>query len=216
MLQIRPTWPGPKKAPPAKVEEMEVKDANPPWTARERTVVAQMERHVEKSERIQVGISGLEHFLLELDDETRVCSLAEYARDEGGHSRFAVIETSRGIEVANVARAADGAQKNRISSSDLQKVSQSTRRRREADCWTLWKGGRSSEFWLKVKAQAFLFPSSLCLCVSQSRFHRFPRAPCCLWFDRCSFVVFLHRVEADDRTSGEGWRTQNRKGWMDG
>ena len=75
------TWPGPLKDPPAEVEEMEVADANPPWNARERTVITKMERYLENSEKIQVGISELEHLLL--DPEEEACSMfsSEYAQD---------------------------------------------------------------------------------------------------------------------------------------
>ena len=42
---------------------VEVEHANPPWIARERTLIAKMESNLENSRKIQVGISELEHFL---------------------------------------------------------------------------------------------------------------------------------------------------------
>ena len=80
-LQQTATWPGPPKDPPAEVEEMEVADVDPPWNARERTVIVQMERFLENSVKIQVGITELEHLLL--DPEEEACSMfpSEYARD---------------------------------------------------------------------------------------------------------------------------------------
>ena len=43
---------------------MEVENVNPPCAARERLLIAQMEKYLEKSEQIQVEIRELEHFLL--------------------------------------------------------------------------------------------------------------------------------------------------------
>ena len=42
-LQQAATWPGKPKDPPVEVDEMEVEDANPSWSARERTLVEKME-----------------------------------------------------------------------------------------------------------------------------------------------------------------------------
>ena len=54
-----------------------------------------------KVQKIQVGISGLEYSLLGPGEELiSIMALAENARDECGTAGFAVIETSRGIEVA--------------------------------------------------------------------------------------------------------------------
>ena len=55
LLQRTATWPGPPADPPAEENEMEVEDhrrqqdgtdANPPWNARERTLIAKMERYL--------------------------------------------------------------------------------------------------------------------------------------------------------------------------
>ena len=45
------TLSGPPQDLPAEVEEMEVEDANPPWNARERTLIAKMKRYLENSEK---------------------------------------------------------------------------------------------------------------------------------------------------------------------
>ena len=48
LMQQTATWPDPPKDPPAEVEEMEVEeDANFPWNARERRLIAKMERYFE-------------------------------------------------------------------------------------------------------------------------------------------------------------------------
>ena len=72
-------------------------DANPPWNARERTLTKNMEGYLQISEKLQVGISELEYFLIGL---VGVVSLAENARDGGGFSRFVVLDTRRRNEVA--------------------------------------------------------------------------------------------------------------------
>ena len=59
-LEQSATWPVPPKDPPAEVDEMEVEDANLPWKARGRRLIAKMEN----SEKKQVGISEMEHFQL--------------------------------------------------------------------------------------------------------------------------------------------------------
>ena len=94
LFQQTPTWP--------------VEDANTPWTARERTVIAEMVRYLEKSEQIQVDISELEHFLLGTEDaEVSIRSLAENVRVEGGYSRFVLLDTPRGKGGGRGAKVAD-------------------------------------------------------------------------------------------------------------
>ena len=107
--QIRPTWPGSPKEPSA--EEVL------PWTARERVDLDKMEKYVETTESIQVEVSELEHFLLLPDDaDISIRSLAENARDEGGYSKFVLLNIprgkeggGRGLEVADAARLAEAA-----------------------------------------------------------------------------------------------------------
>ena len=95
-LQIRPTWRGPTKEPPAE-EAMEVEDYDPPWTARERVALDNTEKYVEKGESIQVDVGELEHFLLGPEDaDISITSFAENARDEGGYGRFVLLDTLRG------------------------------------------------------------------------------------------------------------------------
>ena len=43
---------------------MEVEDANPPWDAREREIIKNVDSYLEQSERIWVGIEELEDSLL--------------------------------------------------------------------------------------------------------------------------------------------------------
>ena len=75
---------------------MEVEDVHPPWDARERLVLDNMERHVKRSERIQVDVCELEHFLPGPgDEEISTRSLAKNARDEGRDGKFFLIDTPR-------------------------------------------------------------------------------------------------------------------------
>ena len=70
---------------------------------------------MEKSERIQVGISVLDHFILSSEDEAiSIFSCAENARGQWGCSRFAVVESSQSIDVAEARRAAEAAGNNRM------------------------------------------------------------------------------------------------------
>ena len=82
---------------PAEVGEIGVEDANPPWNARERTFSVKMQSYSQKSEELQVGTSKLEYFLLGPGaEEISIVSFAENARDEGGYSKFVVLDTRRG------------------------------------------------------------------------------------------------------------------------
>ena len=76
-------------------------DANPPWNARERTLIKNMEGYLQKSEKVQVVICELDTFLIGL---VSIVSLAENARDGGGYSRFVVLDARGGNEVADSAR----------------------------------------------------------------------------------------------------------------
>ena len=68
---------------------MEVENVNPPWTARERLLIAKMEKYLEESEQIQVEISELEHFLLGPEEaDVSITSFAENGRDGGGWRRL--------------------------------------------------------------------------------------------------------------------------------
>ena len=66
------------------------------------------------------GSQLLEHFLLSLGDEAiRIFSFAGNALDEWGYNRCAVIETSRGVAVAEAGRCGEVAQKNRMRYGEL-------------------------------------------------------------------------------------------------
>ena len=76
---------------------MDADGVNSPWTAREGVLIAKVEQYLEKSESIQVEISELEHFLLGPEDaDISITSFAENARDEGGQSKFVLLDTPRG------------------------------------------------------------------------------------------------------------------------
>ena len=49
------------------VDEMEVEDANPPWNARERAIIKNMESCLENTEKVQVGIEELEYYMLDIE-----------------------------------------------------------------------------------------------------------------------------------------------------
>ena len=92
LLQIRPTWPGHPRKLRRKVE-----DANPLWTAHERTVLAKVEKYLQKRGRSQVKVRELEYFLLcPGDADISITSFAENAGDEGSYNRFVLIDTPRG------------------------------------------------------------------------------------------------------------------------
>ena len=60
---------------------------------------AQMQKHVEKSENIQVEVSELEFLLLGSGDEDiSITSLAENARDEGGFNRARYASRERWVK----------------------------------------------------------------------------------------------------------------------
>ena len=89
---------------------MEVENVNPPCAARERLLIAQMEKYLEKSEQIQVEIRELEHFLLGPEEaDISITSFAENGRNGGGYSKFVLLDTrygegaGRGVEVADAA-----------------------------------------------------------------------------------------------------------------
>ena len=95
---------------------MEVDDYNPPWTARERVVLDEMEKHLEQGESIKVEVSELEHFLLGPEDtDVSITSFAENARDNSGCSKFVLLDTprgkgaGRGVVVADATRFAEAA-----------------------------------------------------------------------------------------------------------
>ena len=82
-------------------------DPNPPRNARERTLIKAMESYSQTSEKIQVGISELEYFLL--SPGVSIFSFAENAwdgdtadswcsKEAEALSRFVVFERSRGID----------------------------------------------------------------------------------------------------------------------
>ena len=69
----------------------------PRCTARERAVIAKMERYLEKSEKTQVEVSELEHFLFApRHEDISTTSFPEKRADEGGYSRYVLLETPRG------------------------------------------------------------------------------------------------------------------------
>ena len=59
--------------------------------------------------------------LFDPGEEISVTSLAENARDEGGHSRFALFDTRRGKAVADAARFGEAARKEKAGSEDQEK-----------------------------------------------------------------------------------------------
>ena len=60
-----------------------------------------MESYLIKSEQFHVGINELDHFLLSPEDGAiSILSFAENACQEGGRNKFAVLETKRGVQVA--------------------------------------------------------------------------------------------------------------------
>ena len=76
---------------------------------------------MQRSTELQVDISKLEYFLLDPGDEDiSVTSLAENARDEGGYSRFVLLDTRRGKEVADPPRFCEEAKKAKPRSEDLE------------------------------------------------------------------------------------------------
>ena len=65
----------------------------------------------------------LEYNLISPGEETvRISAVAENIRDEWRYSKFAVVVTGRGNEVAGEVRFGEEAQKNRIRCSDLQET----------------------------------------------------------------------------------------------
>ena len=63
---------------------MEV-DVNPLWTARKRVITDKMEHCLGKSERIQLEVTELKHYLLGPEDaDICIKTFAESARDERG------------------------------------------------------------------------------------------------------------------------------------
>ena len=89
-------WLGPPSHPALDVDEMEVEDqqrrqggadSNLPWNARERTLIKTMGSYLKKSEKMPVGFSELEYFLLSLGEEAvGIIFVAMSARKEWGHS----------------------------------------------------------------------------------------------------------------------------------
>ena len=133
-LQQTAPWPGPPKDPPVEVDEMEVRHANPPWSAREGTLIENMESYLLKSEELQQGTCELEYFLLGPgDEEIRIVSLAVNARDEGGCSRCVVFDTRRGKEVADAAHLCEEARTEKPRSEDLEEEVKREARRHYAD-----------------------------------------------------------------------------------
>ena len=107
--------------PAVKVDEMDVEDANHPWTPRERTLIKKMEGYLKQSEKLQVGIHELEYHLMSPEDgKVDITSIAETARYEGGYSRFMVIDSRRGTEVSDAARFVEQARKSKSRSKDLE------------------------------------------------------------------------------------------------
>ena len=70
-----------------------------------------------RRETFHVGITELEHFLIIPGDEAiSIFSFAEDACDEDGRKKFAVVETMRGVEVAQTGRFFEALHKNRTGS----------------------------------------------------------------------------------------------------
>ena len=102
-LQQTVTWPGPPTDPPAEMEEMEVEDTNPPRNARERTLIVKWRVTCQKVKNSRWDSANWDISCSVLDEDHSATSLAENARDEGGYSRFVLLDTRRGKEVADAA-----------------------------------------------------------------------------------------------------------------
>ena len=105
----------PEGVPPPVLED-EIVDANPPWS----TFIRAMESYLEKSEgsKWESASRSIFWWALEMMKQVASCPL-QRMRAVNGSNRFAVIETSRGHEVAEVWRCAEAPQKNRIRYGEL-------------------------------------------------------------------------------------------------
>ena len=72
---------------------MEVENVNPPRTARERMLIAEMEQYLEKGESIQVEIGELEHFLLGPEDPG--ISIRSFAEKRMGRRRLSLLRAAQ-------------------------------------------------------------------------------------------------------------------------
>ena len=119
---------------------MKKEDASPPWIARERTVITQMLRFLEKREQIQLEVRELEHFLLGTEDaHISVRLLSENARDQG------VLDTPRGKGGSRGAEVADAVRENQWSRSYLDgttkiEATSAGRERRQVSREHAWSG----------------------------------------------------------------------------
>ena len=111
-----------------------------------------------------MGINELENFLLGPgDDVASVTSLAENTWDEGGYSRFVLLDTRLGKEVADAARFCEAGWKKKSGSKDLEEEVTGGNtplhrwKRKEVYFWKPWKEGRSGESELpkNVKRRSF-------------------------------------------------------------
>ena len=98
-------WLGPPSAAPPDLEErLEDRSRREP-SAQERALIDAMESDLKKSDQFHVATNELEHFLLSPEDNAiSVLSFVENACEEGGRKTFAVLESKRGIEVAEISR----------------------------------------------------------------------------------------------------------------
>ena len=125
---------------------MKKENASPPRIARERTVITQMVRFLEKSEQIQLEVRELERFLLGTEDaHISVRLLSENARDQGGPSRFVLLDTPRGKGGGRGAEVADAVRENQWSRSSMDgaakiEATSAGRERRQVSREHAWSG----------------------------------------------------------------------------
>ena len=96
-LQQTATWLGPPSNPPLGA------DANPPWQwcARERALIQAVEDYLERIEHPNAAISELQHSLLSPEDDACcILKFVENVCDGRRRKKFEVLETKRGVEVA--------------------------------------------------------------------------------------------------------------------
>ena len=102
---------------------MEVEDVNPPWDARERHNIMEVESRLQLSESTWVGLDEQERVLLSSVDKMCIATISELALDECGHQRFVASEKLWGKEVADAVRFAEQARNEEETSriADLRK-----------------------------------------------------------------------------------------------
>ena len=89
-----------------------------------RVLIEAVENSLKTGEHFHVGTAELVRFLLSPGDEAiSFLSLADKACDEGGRKKFAVLQTKRGVEVAEIGRFFNALEENQDRSyRELQEV----------------------------------------------------------------------------------------------